>query len=63
MWRIRTIMELEQIFGKENVISVIKAARLRWAGHVTRMNDDRLAKKILVNRVEGTRPIGRSRKR
>lgn len=56
-------MELVEIFGKENIISVIKSARLRWAGHVIRMNDDRVAKKVLVNRVDGTRPRGRPKKR
>ena len=62
-WRIRTNMELVEIFGSENIVSVIKAARLRWAGHVMRMSDDRVPKKVLVNRVGGTRPRGRPKKR
>ena len=56
-------MELVEIFGSENIVSVIKAARLRWAGHVMRMSDDRVPKKVLVNRVDGTRPRGRPKKR
>ena len=63
MWRIRMNIELVEIFGRENIVSVIKSARLRWLGHVMRMSDDRVAKKVFVNNVEGTRPRGRPRKR
>ena len=38
---------------------MIKSRRLRWAGHVARMEDDRSVFKILT----GKRPLGRSRRR
>src|SRR6201996_3012368 len=63
MWRIRMNIELVEIFGRENIVSVIKSARLMWLGHVMRMSDNRVAKKVFVNNVEGTRPRGRPRKR
>jgi len=63
MWRIRTNMELVSIFGQENIVSVIKSARLRWFGHVLRMDDDRVAKKVLEKNVEGSRSRGRPKKR
>ena len=55
VWRIRTNRELKDIFGSETIIGTIKADRLRWAGHVARMTDDRTAKKAL-DRWSGRRP-------
>jgi hypothetical protein len=45
-------------------ISVLKAfwvikPRMRWAGHVARMEEKRGAYRILVGRPEGRRPLGR----
>ena len=36
-------------------------SRLRWAGHVTRMGNERGAWKLLVGNPEGKRPVGRPR--
>lgn len=63
VWRIRTNRELKDIFGSETIIGTIKAGRLRWAGHVARMTDDRTAKKALDRNFDGTRARGRPRKR
>jgi hypothetical protein len=38
---------------------VIKARRMRWAGHVASMGEVRFAYNILVGRPEGRRPLGR----
>jgi hypothetical protein len=35
--------------------------RMRWAGHVARMGEKRGAYRILVERSEGRRPLGRPR--
>jgi hypothetical protein len=40
-----------------------KSRRMRWAGHVARMGENRNAYKILVVRPEGKRPTGRPRPR
>jgi hypothetical protein len=45
---------------KYGIVSVIKARRMRWAGHVARMGEVRGAYNILVGRPEG-RPLGRPR--
>jgi hypothetical protein len=45
------------------IIRVIKARRMRWAGHVVRMGEVRGAHNILVGRPEGRRPLGRPRRR
>ena len=45
------------------IIWVIKARRMRWAGHVAHMGDSRSAYRVLVRRTEGRRPLGRPRRR
>ena len=42
---------------------VIKSKRVRWAGHVARMGDERGLYRILVGKPEGKRPLGRPRRR
>jgi hypothetical protein len=42
---------------------VIKSRRVRSAGHVTGMREMRNTYKILVERTEGKRPLGRPRRR
>ena len=46
-----------------NIVRVIKSIRLRWAGHVARMEEGRSAFKILTGKPTGKRPLGRSRRR
>ena len=42
---------------------MIKSRRLRWAGHVARMEEGRGAFKILTGKSAGKRPLGRPRRR
>ena len=42
---------------------VIKSRRLRWAGHVARMEEGRGVHKVSVGKPEGKRPLGRPRRR
>jgi hypothetical protein len=42
---------------------MIKSRRMKWAGHVERMGENRNAYRILVGNPEGNRPLGRSRRR
>ena len=42
---------------------VIKSGRMRWAGHVARMEDRRGPCRILSERCDGNRPVGRPRSR
>ena len=46
-----------------HLIRVIKSRRLRWAGHVARMEEGRSAFKILTGKPTGKRPLGRPRRR
>ena len=42
---------------------VIRSRRLRWAGHVARMEEGMSAFKILTGKPTGYRPSGRPRRR
>ena len=42
---------------------VVKSRRMRWAGHVARMGEDREVHRVLVGKPEGKRPLGRPRRR
>ena len=46
-----------------NKAQIIKCKRLRWAGHVARMEEGRSAFKILTGKPIGKRPLGRPRRR
>ena len=41
----------------------IKSRRMRWAGHVARMSEERGVYRVLVGKPEGKRPLGRPRGR
>jgi hypothetical protein len=43
--------------------SQVKSRRMRWAGHVARMGEERNVFKVLVGKPEGKRPLGRPRRR
>jgi hypothetical protein len=45
------------------IIRVIKSRRMRWAGHVARMGEVRNAYSILDGKPEGSRPLGRPRRK
>ena len=51
------------MYRSPNIVRVIKSRRLRWAGHVTRMEEGRSALKILTGKPTGKRPFGRYRLR
>ena len=42
---------------------VIKSRRMRWAGHMVCMGEEREAYRVLVGKPEGKRPLGRPRHR
>ena len=44
------------------MVKVIKSTRLRWAGHVARMEEGRNAFKILTGKPTGKRPLGTRRR-
>ena len=55
--------ELNDLYSSPNIVRVIKLRRMRWAGHVVRMGEERGMYRVLVGKPEGRRPMGRSRRR
>ena len=51
------------MYRSPNIVRVIKSRKLRWAGHVARMEERRSAFKILTVKPTGKRPLGRPRRR
>lgn len=62
-WRRRYDFELKRLYKEQDIISFIKVNRLRWVGHVVRMGDCRVPKKLFETNPEGTRGRGRPKGR
>ena len=45
------------------LVRVIKSRRMKWAGHMARMGEERGVYRVLVGKPEGRRPLGRPRRR
>jgi hypothetical protein len=58
-WRKLHNEELHDLYSSPSIIRIIKAKRMRWAGHVSRMGEKRNAYRLLVGKPEGRRPLGR----
>jgi hypothetical protein len=61
-WRRLLNKELYALYSSPNIIWVIKSRRLRWAGHVARMGENRFAYRALVGKPE-RRLLERPRRR
>jgi len=61
-WKSRTNRKVEQMIKGENIVKWIKGQRISWLGHLQRMDEDRMHKKIFTQELEGTRRRGRPRK-
>jgi len=46
-WRILTNKEMYAVFEKPAITEIVKLNRLRWFGHVQRMEENRIHKKVL----------------
>ena len=52
-WRILHNEELNDLYSSPNIARVIKSRRMRWAGHVARMGEERAVYRVLVGKPEG----------
>jgi len=55
--------ELNALCSSPNIVRVIKSKRMRWAGHVARMGEERGVYRVLVGKPEGKRSLRRPRRR
>ena len=55
--------KLHHLYSLPNIVRVVKSRRMRWAGHVACMGEDRGVHRVLVGKSEGRRPLGRQRHR
>jgi hypothetical protein len=62
-WRRLHNEELNDLYSSPNIVRVIKARRMRWAGYVVHMGEERGVYRVLVGKPEGRRPVGRPRRR
>jgi hypothetical protein len=56
-------MEIDKLTEGADLVRFINAQRIKWLGHVQRIDQVRPARKLLDWKPIGTRPIGRSRQR
>ena len=62
-WKSRTNRELEETSKGENMVKWIKGQRISWLGHLERIREDRMSRKIFTQEMEGTRRRGKPKKR
>jgi hypothetical protein len=62
-WRKLHNEELHDLYSSPSIIRIMKARRMRWAGHVVRMAEKKNAYRLLVGKPEGRRPLGMPRRR
>jgi hypothetical protein len=51
------------LYCSPNIVRVIKSRRMRWAGHVARMGEEKGVYRVLVRKPEGRRPLEIPRRR
>jgi len=62
-WRKLHNEELNNLYSLPNIVRVVKSRRMRWAGHVARMGEERGVHRVLVGKPEGKRQLGRPSRR
>jgi hypothetical protein len=62
-WRIKTDGELDKLIRHKNIINYIKAQRLSWFGHLLRVPEETIVKKVYKWKPILRRPLGRPKNR
>jgi hypothetical protein len=62
-WKKRHNKELKQAFGDLDILSFVRISRLKWIGHVNRMENKRTVSQVFNKNLQGSRPRGRPRNR
>jgi hypothetical protein len=61
-WRKLHNEELHNLYYSPSIIRMTKSRRMRWAGHVARMGENRNVYGALVGKPEGKRPLKRTKR-
>ena len=56
-------MEIDKLIEGADIARFIKAQIIKWLGHIQRMDQARLTRKLSDWKPKGTRPVGRPRQR
>jgi hypothetical protein len=56
-------MEIDKLIEGADIVRFIKAQRIKWLGHIQRMDQARPTRKLFDWKPMGTIPIGRPRQR
>jgi hypothetical protein len=63
VWRTRHNEEINTLLKGEDIVRFIKSQRIRWSGHVERMDDEAVPERMLKGRLHSKRRKGRPRLR
>jgi hypothetical protein len=56
IWRIRSNVETDKLIEGADIVRFIKAQRIKWLGHIQRMDQARPTRKLINWKPIGTRP-------
>jgi hypothetical protein len=62
-WRIRKNEAIDNIIRKKYIVRFVKARRISWIGYVERMEDSRMLKKVMREKIYTRRKRGRPKVR
>jgi hypothetical protein len=62
-WRIRNNEEIDNIIREKDIVRFVKARRISWIGHVERMEESRMPKKVMREKIYTRRKRGRPKVR
>jgi len=50
--------ELNDLYSSPNIVRVIKSRRIRWAGHVARIGEERVVYRVFLGKPEAKETTG-----
>jgi hypothetical protein len=62
-WRNRYNHEIRNLYKEVELTRNIRLRRVQWVGHVIRLKDERVLKKVMKEYTERRRPVGRPKRR
>jgi len=63
IWRIKTNKEMDELINYWNIINYVKTQRLSWFGHINRMPETSIVRKIYKWKQSTSKPVGRPKSR